>query len=57
MAHECGSCACTGSESTQGCTERLTEARIEEEVNSAPYLIIAGIIIFAASLILKWALA
>lgn len=37
-----------------GCTDRMTEERTVEEVNSAPYLILAGVAIVVFSLIFKW---
>ena len=36
-----------------GCTDRMTEERTAEEVDSAPYLIFAGIAIVLFSLLFK----
>ncbi len=49
MGMDCGSC--TG---TKGCTERLDDARVDEEVNSAPYLLLAAFVIVVASLAARW---
>ena len=45
--HDCGSC-------NAGCTNRYTDERKDEEVGSAPYLILAGVVIVGVSLILRW---
>lgn len=46
----CDACVSTSS----GCTDRMTEERTVEEVDSAPYLIFAGITIVVVSLVFKW---
>jgi hypothetical protein len=61
MAHECGSCSCScagaqGAQASQGCADRLDDARRQEEIGAAPYLIFAGVIVVLASLLVKWLL-
>lgn len=56
MANEvCRESLCEGCASASaGCTERLTEERTVEEVDSAPILIFSGIAIVLLSLLFKW---
>jgi hypothetical protein len=49
MSNKCESCGQSG-----GCTDRLSEARTEEEVNSAPYLILCAVAIVLATLGARW---
>ncbi len=51
MGNECGSCSVT---CTDGCTEHMTEARREEEINSAPYLLFSALMILVASVAFRW---
>lgn len=39
---------------TSGCTGRHTPDRTGEEVRTAPYLVIAGVLIIVFSLIIRW---
>lgn len=43
----CGSCS-------GGCTGRYTEQSRNEEINSAPYLLIAGAIIVGLTVLFQW---
>ena len=51
----CRENSCDGCVSaSSGCTDRMTQERTVEEVDSAPYLIFAGIAIVLFSLAFKW---
>ena len=39
---------------TEGCTARYTDERASEEVNAAPYLVVAAAVILLFSLAFRW---
>jgi hypothetical protein len=45
--HDCMNCS-------TGCAARHTDEKAEEEISAAPYLILAGLIIVAVSIAVKW---
>jgi hypothetical protein len=45
--HNCASCS-------TGCSARHTDEKTEEEISAAPYLIFAGLLIVALSVVVKW---
>jgi hypothetical protein len=48
--------ACAACSSNRGCTARYTDTRKDEEISSAPYLVIAGVIVVAISALIQWLL-
>lgn len=51
MENPCESCG-----KSSGCTDRMTDERTKEEVNGAPILIFAAIVIVLTSIGVKWLL-
>lgn len=49
MSHDAPSCdRCTG------CTGRHTEEKADEEIQAAPYLLFAAIVVVLVSILVKW---